>query len=377
MNCIKCKEVLPDGAKFCPFCGKKQYTEPRKRKKRANGTGTVWKLAGKRSKPYAAQINRIMIGTFKTEVEAEKALARLTDRNIEENFNMTFKDVYEAWKPGHEKLLYARALERGSKDGKTSGMEGYASAFKNCAELHNKLFRSLRRNDLQKVIDKIRDDGKSSSVAEKVKQLYGQLYKWAMAEHIVLTNLAPSVVIISGKKKKKKIFTAAEVKKLMGSTNPAAEIALLLIATGGRINEIFSVETSDCYDDYFIGGNKTAAGTERIVPIAPIGIGVYKKLLSVAREKHLKRLIEAYSGNHIAANYRKRDYYPMLDELGIPREKTPHCSRHTYATSAIASGVKPEDLTKMIGHSNYSITVENYNSPDAQRLIDAANKIVI
>ena len=27
MNCIKCKELLPDGAKFCPFCGKKILTE--------------------------------------------------------------------------------------------------------------------------------------------------------------------------------------------------------------------------------------------------------------------------------------------------------------------------------------------------------------
>ena len=377
MKCMKCCAELPENAKFCPSCGKKLTVSPRKRKKRANGTGTVWKLSGKRNKPYAAQINRIMIGTFKTEAEAEKALARLTDRNVEDNFNMTFKDVYEAWKPSHAKLLYARAMERGSKDGKTSGMDGYASAFKNCSELHNRVFRSLRRNDLQKVVDDIRESGKSAAVAEKVKQLYGQLYKWAIAEHIVLTNLAPSVVIISGKKKKKTIFTTEEIKKIMNSTNPAAEIALLLIATGGRINEIFSVETSDCYDDYFIGGNKTAAGTERIVPIAPIGIGVYKKLLSIAREKHLKRLIEAYSGNHIAANYRKRDYYPMLDELGISREKTPHCSRHTYATNAVTSGVKPEDLTKMIGHSNYSITIENYDNPDAKRLIDAANKIVI
>ena len=60
------------------------------------------------------------------------------------------------------------------------------------------MFRSLRRNDLQKVVDDIRESGKSAAVAEKVKQLYGQLYKWAIAEHIVLTNLAPSVVIISG-----------------------------------------------------------------------------------------------------------------------------------------------------------------------------------
>ena len=43
-NCIKCKAALPDGALFCPMCGKKQVPEKRKALKRANGTGTVYKI---------------------------------------------------------------------------------------------------------------------------------------------------------------------------------------------------------------------------------------------------------------------------------------------------------------------------------------------
>lgn len=41
MKC--CGHDLPDGAKFCPYCGKKAVRE-RGKKKRGNGTGSVYQL---------------------------------------------------------------------------------------------------------------------------------------------------------------------------------------------------------------------------------------------------------------------------------------------------------------------------------------------
>ncbi len=38
MDCIKCKKGIPEDALFCPYCGKKQMQEKKKRK-RANGQG--------------------------------------------------------------------------------------------------------------------------------------------------------------------------------------------------------------------------------------------------------------------------------------------------------------------------------------------------
>ena len=78
-NCIKCKAELPDGAVFCHLCGKRQTAEPRKYKKRANGTGNITKLSGSRAKPWIARKNGVYIGSFPTRAEAQKALERLTD----------------------------------------------------------------------------------------------------------------------------------------------------------------------------------------------------------------------------------------------------------------------------------------------------------
>jgi uncharacterized Zn finger protein (UPF0148 family) len=53
-NCIKCKAALPDGALFCPMCGKKQASVDRKATKRGNGTGTVYK----RGSSWVAEITK-------------------------------------------------------------------------------------------------------------------------------------------------------------------------------------------------------------------------------------------------------------------------------------------------------------------------------
>lgn len=53
-NCIKCKAALPDGALFCPICGKKQASVDRKATKRGNGTGTVYK----RGSSWVAEITK-------------------------------------------------------------------------------------------------------------------------------------------------------------------------------------------------------------------------------------------------------------------------------------------------------------------------------
>ena len=101
MDCIKCKATLPEGALYCCLCGKKQTPEKRKRRKRANGTGTIYKKDGNRTKPWVAEKNGVHIGTFKTYAAAQKALERITDVDVNDKYNLTFAQIYERWKPIH------------------------------------------------------------------------------------------------------------------------------------------------------------------------------------------------------------------------------------------------------------------------------------
>ena len=123
MNCIKCAREIPQDSKFCPYCGKPQ-APAKKHRKRPNGAGSIVKLSGNRSKPWAAKKDGVFIGTYITRAEAAAALSRLVDTPVNERFNLTFRQIYDLWLPVHSRTIGAQ------------GKEGYRTALNNCKELH-------------------------------------------------------------------------------------------------------------------------------------------------------------------------------------------------------------------------------------------------
>lgn len=54
-----------------------------------------------------------------------------------------------------------------------------------------------------------------------------------------------------------------------------------------------------------------------------------------------------------------RTVYRIADKAGIDRIST-HCLRDTFATRAIESGMNPQTLKELLGHSSYSMTMDLY-----------------
>lgn len=364
MDCLKCKATLPEGALYCPLCGKKQAPETRKRRKRANGSGTIYKVPGNRLKPWAAKRNNIFIGSFKTYSAAQKALERITDVDVNDRYNLTFSQIYDRWRPVH-----ARTVTKGQ-------MVCYEAAYKSAEELHAQKFRVLRKSDFQGVILRLEQAGKSKSTCEKVMQLFGQLSKWAIDEGIVNQNHAKNVTISARQKSVKRPFSAEEIAAIQSSEKRAARIALILIATGARINELFKVPVTDCKEKYFIGGSKTAEGERRVIAVSPIGLDAYRELLQEARSKGCRHLIDAYSGNRDMSNFRKRDFKELMEQIGA-EDATPYNCRHTFATLAVQNGVSPQILRRMMGHTDIKTTDKIYTHLDAEDILLEIGKIEI
>lgn len=362
MDCIKCKAALPEGAIFCPLCGKKQTPDTKKRRKRANGSGTVYKMPGNRANPWAARRNNIFIGSFKTYAAAQKALERITDVDVTDKYNLTFAQIYELWKPVH-----AREVTKGQ-------MGCYATAFNQSAALHDMKFRSLRKSDFLSVILAMEESGKAKSTCEKVLQLFGQLSKWALDEGIVNQNHAQHVKTTATQKSKKVPFTEEQIKAIKGASSRAKSIALILIATGARPIELFQVPLADCYDNYFIGGSKTEAGMRRVIAVSADGLDAYRSLLQEAKAKGATRLIDGYTGNHDTTNFRKRDFKQLMDEIGCPK-MTPYNCRHTFTTRAVRAGVTPQILSRMMGHADISTTDKHYTHLDASDILKEISKV--
>ena len=292
--------------------------------------------------------------------ESLNVLNEFITKPLTERFKMTFAEVYEAWKSEH------------FRDISHKGKEGYETAFKHFSELHEQPFRNLRTDHFQAVVDSFVAKGRSHSSADKLRQLIGQMSQWALREEIVTTNFAQFIKLPERVKKEKEIFSQEEIEKLWESGNDAAKITLMLIFTGMRIGELFTLDVDKVYEKYCIGGEKTEAGKNRIIPIPSEVRSLFSYFKEQAPVNGL--LINGYEGNREVANFRARDYYPMIKMLGI-KKKTPHSTRHTYASMAVKAGVRPELLQKILGHADYGTTANEYVHSDIDSLVEAAEKI--
>lgn len=356
MECKKCGKEIPDESKFCLFCGYNQTkAAPRKALKRANGTGSVYKLQGRRKRPWVASKGKTIIGYYETKTAALDAVNRMYGTEITDRYNMTFAQVFEKWKEEH----YPTLTEK--------GIEQYENAYKIFSELHSMKFRTITTHDYQKIMN--RHLHKSHSTVSKYKQLLTQMSKFAFKYKVSTENYAKYVTLNKQEKPKKIIFTANEIEKLEQNNSETAKIVLMLIYTGMRLGELLTLPLKDYHTDYVIAGSKTAAGRDRFIPIRPEGKQYFSYFAACATGD---LLLSGYSGNKNQRNFRERDYYPLLKDLDIPK-KRPHSTRHTYATWASSIKMQNEVLKEILGHEDYSTTANIYIQIQPETLLAAVN----
>ena len=380
MQCKKCRKEIPENSIYCLYCGKKQMAEPAKKaKKRANGAGSIYKLPGRRRTPGAAAVttyknnvrNTVIIGYYGTEREAAFALANTDVKRISPEFNSTLEDVYNIWSRTH------------FKDLNESSVVGYEVAWKHLESCRNKKMRDIKADDFQCVIDNLIEKGRSRSTCNKIRILANQLSKCAMEHDIIQKNYAQFIKLPrTDKTKEKEIFSKKEIEILFQhKDDTTAQIILTLIYSGMRIGELFGIENKNVYLDksYMIGGEKTEAGINRIIPI-------HQKILPFIRkwysDKNIYLIPNSKGGMKNIRNFREREFYPFLESIGILSKDnhrlTPHSTRHTFASMMVQSNAKPELLQKVIGHENYETTVDFYThftKEDIDEMVEQVNAI--
>lgn len=368
MQCIKCKKEIPDGSTFCNFCGKKQTAEKRRSRRRANGQGSVIKLSGNRTKPYAVMLpasyddngnkKQRYYGYYSTKTEALNVLNELITRGVNDNIGLSLSQTYEEWSS-----LKFRELSK-------SAVSNYNAAYKFFQPLRDKKFKDIRAIDVQQIVDSAVELGKSRATCEKIRNLYSQLCQYAMSIDLITQNYAKFLVMPAMEKAEKEPFTPEEVEKIAVAAeyDETAMIIMIFFYTGFRINELFQLTKENVHLEndipYFVGGMKTEAGKNRIIPI-------HSRILPYVKhfaQKESKYLIPNTKGGMTHYRRFKDDrYFPLLEKLGIKR-RTPHCTRHTFATGLQAKDTKPEDIIRLMGHTDYKTTTENYIHQQLEQL---------
>ncbi len=334
--------------------------------RKPSGYGSVIKLKGNRRKPYQVRVTKgydkdtgkqiyKYIGYFEKQQEAEMALAEYNANPYDiDTAKITFKQLYDKWSSEHFQ-----------KVGRTS-IEHYDLAFRYCKEIHNMRFIDIRLNHLQGIIDNL---GKPYPTRRMTKLLMSQLFRYAIKNDIVEKEYSKYVDL--GKpspREEKKIFTQEEIDKLFKYVDKLeyVDTVLIMIFTCMRIGELVTIKTEDVHlkERYMIGGIKTQAGKDRIIPINKKILPFIEKWYNPNNEF----LITNDKGEQMQhQNYRREKFKNIMEKLKM--DHTPHECRHTGISLLDSAGANKLCVKRIVGHSSKDITEDVYTHKTIEELI--------
>lgn len=354
----------------------------RKGLKLPKGYGGVAKMgnASKRRKPFVVRITTGytidektgkskqtfgVIGYAKTREEGLQMLADYHKQPFDLELGaLTFKEVYELW-----------SEEKYPTVGHSS-ISSYRHSFDISSELHDCVFKDMKTNDMQRVIDTC---GKHYPTLKKVKYLFTELYDYAMKNDICSKDYGHYVNVEKHKddnpnKKDKVPFEKKDVDFLwLNKDNKYYQLVLILLYTGLRISEFLNVKKEDVNlnEHYFkVEDSKTENGI-REVPIADC---IYPFFVSWYESSKIDYLF--HTDNQIKFEYHnfKDSYFSPIVEL-FNSELTPHCTRHTTITWLYDNKAHPTFVKTIVGHKGkLSLSERQYSHISNESLLKHLNE---
>lgn len=346
-----------------------------------NSFGSIYRLSGNRRRPWAVaktfgwddkgkQIKKI-IGYAETKKEGLEIL-------LEYN-----KDPYDI---DHKKItvdyVYNLTIEKLNKmviDGtmSKSNLRNLQVAYKYCTPIQKKYIMDLTYKEMQDLIDTCPC---GHTVKGYIKNILVKIYDYAKLELSMKVDIELPKNLKTGKKEKSEMHKPLldeEKNKIwelyQSKPNDSIEIVLMMLYTGLRPQEIIDIEIENVFidDSYMIGGCKTEAGKNRIIPI-------HNKIKPFIK----KRLNNKYliTINNRKANYKdiNKIWNDVMDILDF--NHYPYDARHTLATNLDKYRINHpngliDDLTiKLImGHAITDVTKNVYIHRDSKLLVEAIN----
>lgn len=143
-------------------------------------------------------------------------------------------------------------------------------------------------------------------------------------------------------------------------------IALMILDTGTRIDEVLSLRREDVDLENMLITINGKGAKQRIVPISPVG----RKLLYRWLQTHESDLVfPDRRGCKLRQRNLLRDYKVLAQNAGVSNPRAWHQLRHSFALAFIASGGDVFSLQRILGHATLDMTRRyvNQRTEDIQR----------
>ncbi len=342
--------------------------------RRANGTGAIVKRRDKkRRKPYGVYINgrddfgkrvRTCLGSFESQAAAQDFLEKYRQGvvTIKPADETTLKDVWDLYKEDWE-----------ARKGKFN--PNYQSVWKLyiAPRLGNEPVANIKTMHMQTCINLC-----ESRVSKTfMKCIFTGLFSYATSNDLATKDYAAALKVQQAEKSTlHKPFTTEEMRWLwQHSGEDVIKIILIQTYTGMRKGELSGMllDNVNLKEKYMVGGEKTAAGKNRTIPIADCIYPFVRDFYTISRFAGCQYLITPDRKRGIS-NQKGQAGLDRIYRKHFPSHCT-HDSRHTFVTMC-SNYNQPESIVKkIVGHIGSNITESVYTHKSTQQLLDVVNSL--
>lgn len=347
-----------------------------KRRARANGEGSVYR-SGKSWKAvvtyYVGGKRRRLVRTHSSQREALHALEGLRSTirataPADHSPSTTFSEWSAAWLSTHVEPNCSPATFARYK----LHVEKYLVPAIGAVRLGK-----LNANHLSTLLADLERAGVGDATRVSVYEVARSCLNRAVACRVI-----PDLPISGATKPKSQArqvetFSRDELLRLFDAVSGKPENFLIQLAvnTGMRQNELFGLRWSDFRDSVVevrrqLDTRHGPASTRDPKSTNSIRVVPFPGHLAEHMETH-RRIVADIAGDVDAVfvsptgrpvrdnNWRRRVWNPLLKRAGVA-PRTFHCLRHTFATQLLRSGVSVNAVSKILGHSSPSVTLNVY-----------------
>lgn len=410
VKCAECNLQVSDKALACPHCGcpmgknikqSRPQTRRNKRRRLPNGFGQISEVKRKNlRKPFRAMVTvgKTDAGKpickplkpdayFATYNEAYEALVEYNKDPYSLDSGITVKELYNKWSDTYFKTLKSDSSKR-----------TVMSAWSYCSSIYRMRVSDLRAYHIKGCIEEGRavvkgvEKTTTPNIKGRIKSMFNLMLDYALEYEIVDRNYARTFDLsddvikdIESQKRGHIPFTDDEINKLWDMLYKINYVDVVLIQcySGWRPQELGLIEVAnvDLTERTVVGGMKTEAGTNRVVPIHSRIFPLIERRYYEAKKLGSAYLINCTDTHTHRSNlqltyekYRQR-FMKIMELLKLNPEHRAHDPRKQFVTMAKNAKVDEYAIKYIVGHTVNDITEKVYTQRNVQWLKDEIEKI--
>ena len=255
--------------------------------------------------------------------------------------------------------ISAKATENLSK----GTLRNYFNMLKNFFAVVGKPVNEITTNDIRVYLFNYKERRKiSDRTLEQMRVDLNSFFCWCVNEDIIIKNPVRNVSAIRFHETERNVLTPSELEQIRFACKDIREKAIVdtLYSTGCRVTELCAIQLGDIdWENRSIKIHHGKGDKERTVYLnaeSAISLRAYlntrkdfSPYVFTDRRETVKHQLDKKTIEVTINNIVKRS--------GITKKVTPHCFRHTLATTLLRNGCPIEHVQKMLGHSKISTTM--------------------